>query len=195
MKVLSRLKIESTNNDQRIREFISNEVIEEYISDGALNRFVRAVLFSNKNKIDWNEALSVLKREFPELKNTLLKYGIESSTSVTSTPYDLDELEIVENLGKDKDWKDFYFVLVKKDDDYAAGTYDEKKKFVLVDKNGWKDVPEIAIADLVGGLEEMAHENDNFAWLIRSYDDFDFGDGKYSKIFKNKYNAMVKKYR
>ena len=193
MKILSRLKIQAKNRDQAIKELVALEVVER-IKDGSVQDIVRDVFFDIAKNLDWEKVLQSTLRHSPELKLKLKDYNLEAS-AVTSTTYDLDELEIVENLGKDKDWKDVYFVLVKKDDDYAAGTYDEKKKFVLVDKNGWKDVPEIAIADLVGGLEEMAHENDNFAWLIRSYDDFDFGDGKYSKIFKNKYNAMVKKYR
>ena len=124
----------------------------------------------------------------------LKDYKLESSV-VTSTTYRLDELEIVENLGNDKDWKDVYFVLVKKDDDYAVGTYNKKKKFVLIDKDGWKDIPEIAIADFVGWLEEEAQKNNHFYELIRNHEDFDFGDGKYSKIFKSKYNAMIRKYR
>lgn len=193
MKILSRLKIQAKNRDQAIKELVALEVVER-IKDGSVQDIVRDVFFDIAKNLDWEKVLQSTLRHSPELKLKLKDYNLEAS-AVTSTTYDLDELEIVENLGKDKDWKDVYFVLVKKDDDYAAGTYDEKKKFVLVDKNGWKDVPEIAIADLVGGLEEMAHENDNFAWLVRSYDDFDFGDGKYSKIFKNKYNAMVKKYR
>ena len=193
MKILSRLKIQAKNRDQAIKELVALEVVER-IKDGSVQDIVRDVFFDIAKNLDWEKVLQSTLRHSPELKLKLKDYNLEAS-SVTSTTYDLDELEIVENLGKDKDWKDVYFVLVKKDDDYAAGTYDEKKKFVLVDKNGWKDVPEIAIADLVGGLEEMAHENDNFAWLIHSYDDFDFGDGKYSKIFKSKYNAMVKKYR
>jgi hypothetical protein len=46
-----------------------------------------------------------------------------------------------------------------------------------------------------GWLEETAQKNNHFYELIRNHEDFDFGDGKYSKIFKSKYNAMIKKYR
>ena len=185
--------VEAKNRDQAIKEFLSIEVLRN-IKDKAVESVVRDIIFKVAKSIDWEQALKSALHYSPDLTLKLKDYKLESSV-ITSTTYRLDELEIVENLGKDKDWEDVYFVLVKKDDDYAVGTYNKKKKFVLIDKDGWKDIPEIAIADFVGWLEETAQKNNHFYELIRNHEDFDFGDGKYSKIFKSKYNAMIRKYR
>ena len=185
--------VEAKNRDQAIKEFLSIEVLRN-IKDKAVESVVRDIIFKVAGNLDWEQALKSALHYSPELKLKLKDYKLESSV-VTSTTYHLDELEIVENLGKDKALKDVYFVLVEKDSTYAVGTYNKKKKFVSIDKDGWKDIPELAIADFVGLLEEKAQKNNHFYELVRSHEYFDFGDGKYSKIFKNKYNAMIKKYR
>lgn len=193
MKILSRLKIQAENRDQVIKEFVSLEVVEG-IKDDSLRNIVHDLYFKLSENLDWEKVLSDILYHRPDLALKLKDYKLEASI-VTSTTYPLDNLEIVENLGKDKDWKDVYFVLVKKDDYYAVGTYNKKKKFVSIDKDGWKDVPEIAITEFVGLLEETAHKTNHFYELIRNHEDFDFSDGKYSKIFKSKYDAMIRKYR
>lgn len=189
--------VEAKNRDQAIKEFLSIEVLKN-IKDKAVESVVRDIIFTIAKNLDLEQALKSALKYCPELNLKLEKYGLSDSVQssiVTSTTYRLNELEIVENLGKGKDWEDVYFVLVEKDDNYAVGTYNKKKKVVLIDKDGWKDIPELAIADFVGWLEETAHKDNHFYELIRSHEDFDFGNGKYSKIFKSKYNAMIKKYR
>ena len=79
MHILAKLKkelaIESSNSDQKIKEFISKEILK-YI-DGGQQSFIRKLIFDTKR--NWNEVLKNAIKEMPELKLKLKNYNLEAN--------------------------------------------------------------------------------------------------------------------
>jgi len=79
MHILKKLKkelvITSSNSDQKIKEFISKEILNHI--NGGQQYFIRKLVFDTKR--NWNEVLKNAIEEMPELKLKLKNYNLEAN--------------------------------------------------------------------------------------------------------------------